>query len=198
MTRWTYALRWPLAAGVVVLIVWCLLGVLRKRGDLRRRAALAFVAIVASGASFYFGREAEVSADVAGRIVSGLLHNIYLAQDFREEEQVYDILRRSVAGGPAYRDLLTDIYLETRRGLELANQGGARAKVKEIELTDLEAEPGDDGGFVATATWVVRGSVGHWGHLHERTNRYRAELDVRPVDGAWKIAELELLQEERL
>jgi len=193
LVRWTHALRWPLLAGVVVLIAWYLGGILRKSGDLRRRVALTCVAILACTASFWFGREANLSADVAGRIVNGLLHNIYLAHDFRDEERTYDILRRSVAG-----DLLTDIYLETRRGLELANQGGARAKVKGIELTELEAEPGTGGGFVATVTWVVRGSVGHWGHLHQRTNRYRAEFDVQPIDGAWKVAELELLQEERL
>ncbi len=191
--RWTFALRWPSVVGVVVLIAWCLGGVLRKSPDLRRRAALTCFAIVASLASFWFGRQASLSTDVAREIMSGLLHNIYLAHDFREEEQVYDVLGRSVAG-----DLLTDIYLETRRGLELANQGGARAKVKEIELTELEAERGDGGGFVAQATWIVKGSVGHWGHLHERTNRYRAAFDVRPIDGAWKVAKLELLQEERL
>ena len=67
-----------------------------------------------------------------------------------------------------------------------------------VALAEFESESGKNGGFVATATWVVRGSVGHWGHLHERTNGYRAKLDVRPVDGAWKIAGLELLQEERL
>ena len=193
LARWLHALRWPLLVGVAVLIAWCLKGILRKSGDLRRRVALTCVAIVAGTGGFWFGREANLSIEIAGRVVSGLLHNIYLAHDFRKEEQIYDVLRRSVSG-----DLLTDIYLETRRGLELANQGGARAKVKAIELTELEASPAKGGGFVATATWVVRGSVGHWGHLHERVNRYRAELDVRPVDGAWKVVELELLQEERL
>jgi hypothetical protein len=34
--------------------------------------------------------------------------------------------------------------------------------------------------------------------VHERRNRYRAELDVTPVDGAWKLVDLEILQEERL
>ncbi len=193
LARWIHALRWPLLVGVAVMIAWCLKGILRKSGDLRRRVALTCVAIVAGTGGFWFGREANLSIEIAGRVVSGLLHNIYLAHDFRKEEQVYDVLRRSVSG-----DLLTDIYLETRRGLELANQGGVRAKVKAIELTELEASPAKGGGFVATATWVVRGSVGHWGHLHERVNRYRAELDVRPVDGAWKVTELELLQEERL
>lgn len=193
LDRWAALLRWPLLVGVVVLIAWWLGGALRGSGGMRRRAVLTGVALVAAASSFWLGGGANLSHDVTSRVVSGLLHNIYLAHDFREEEQVYDILRRSVSG-----DLLTDIYLETRRGLELANQGGARAKVKAVELTELEARPGKGGGFVTTATWVVRGSVGHWGHLHERVNRYRAELDVRPVDGAWKVTELELLQEERL
>ena len=65
-------------------------------------------------------------------IVSSLLHNIYRAFDFRGEENIYDVLDQSVSG-----DLLTDIYLETRRGLELASQGGARAKVKEIEMLEV-------------------------------------------------------------
>ena len=45
---------------------------------------------------------------------------------------------------------------------------------------------------------MVVGSVGHWGHIHQRRNRYTAEFTVRPVDGAWKIMGLELLDEERL
>ncbi len=42
------------------------------------------------------------------------------------------------------------------------------------------------------------GSVGHWGHLHQRRNQYEAILTVKPVDGVWKITDLELLGEERL
>ena len=53
-------------------------------------------------------------------------------------------------------------------------------------------------GFTALATWTVTGSVGHWGHIHKRSNRYQAELDIAPVDGVWKIVGLELLQEERI
>ncbi|MBW2493453.1 MAG: hypothetical protein JRE43_01780 [Deltaproteobacteria bacterium] len=126
-------------------------------------------------------------------VMSGLLHNIYRAFDYREEERIYDTLERSVTG-----DLLTEIYLEARSGLELANQGGARVKVKEIELVEFEARPARSGGFSALATWNVAGSVGHWGHVHQRRNQYRAELDVAPVDGAWKLVALEILEEERL
>lgn len=127
-------------------------------------------------------------------IVAGLLHNIYRAFDFRGEENIYDVLDQSVSG-----ELLTEIYLETRRGLELASQGGARAKVKEIEV--LEVEPRKlqgETGFVAHALWNVAGSVGHWGHIHTRTNQYEAELTIQPVDGTWRVTDLEVLLEERL
>jgi hypothetical protein len=82
--------------------------------------------------------------------------------------------------------------------LELASQGGARAKVNELEILELDAEPASGGAFEAAATWSVGGSVGHWGHLHQRRNRYRARLTVAPVDGAWKLTGLEILEEERL
>jgi len=95
-------------------------------------------------------------------------------------------------------DLLAQIYLETRRGLELANQGGARAKVKKIEVIDLDTEPADQGGFTARATWNVAGSVGHWGHIHQRQNQYQAILQIQPIDGEWKMTGLEILEERRL
>ena len=122
-----------------------------------------------------------------------MLHNVYRAFDFRDEGQIYDVLDQTVTG-----DLLTDIYLETRRGLELANQGGARAKVKDIEIVDLQAVSVNDGAIEADVTWRVAGSVGHWGHVHERKNQYEAQLTIAPVDGVWKLTDMEVLSEERL
>ena len=62
----------------------------------------------------------------------------------------------------------------------------------------LAAENAGDGAFSARAEWVVTGSVGHWGHIHQRRNRYRADLVVAPIGGAWKITALEILEESRL
>jgi hypothetical protein len=42
------------------------------------------------------------------------------------------------------------------------------------------------------------GTVGHWGHIHMRKNQYEANITVEPVDGAWKITDLELLEEKRV
>jgi hypothetical protein len=167
----------------------------RGMGALRGRPALAAVLLLLlSGGAFAVTHQVRVDDDRAGEIVKGLLHNIYRGFDFRDEGTIYDILDRSVAG-----DLLTRIYLETRRSLELASQGGARAKVKEIELLKVAStDLGGERGFEARCTWNVAGSVGHWGHIHRRTNQYEAEFTVRPVDGRWKITDMEVLQEERL
>jgi hypothetical protein len=185
--------RWILAA-LSVILAWRLVSALRKRASGRAGlATAAAISLLATAGAVWASREARLSPSATEEVVGGLLHNIYRAFDFRQEEQIYDVLARSVDG-----ELLTRIYLDTRRGLELANQGGARAKVKEIALSELSAERVDAGGFAAVATWTVNGSVGHWGHIHQRTNQYRAELTVRPLDGSWKLTEIEILEQERL
>ena len=137
----------------------------------------------------------EVRMDDAGlnSLVGNLLHNIYRAFDYRGEEKIYDVLAQSVSG-----DLLNDVYLETRNGLELANQGGAQVKVKNIEMLETRHVGSVNGGLQLEARWNVAGSVGHWGHVHQRTNVYHANLSLFPVDGAWKLTSLDILEEERL
>ena len=139
-------------------------------------------------------RSSGVSDEEAAEIIHGLLLNTYRAFDYREEDRIYDTLEQSISG-----ELLTDVYLETRRSLELENQGGARAKVKEVEVLSAESEPLDGvTGFAAQGTWNVAGSVGHWGHIHQRRNQYEARFTVEAIAGIWKITGLEILQEERL
>ncbi len=130
----------------------------------------------------------------AGEILAALLKNIYRAFDYREERVIYDALAASVSG-----DLLTRTYLETHQALLLQNQGGARAKVQDVQIlkskaTALRGEPG----FAVECSWVVNGAVGHWGHIHFRRNRYEAMVSVHEEDGSWKITHLEVLHEQRL
>jgi hypothetical protein len=185
--------RWGLLPLALVAVV--AIGLRARNGALRPipAALAASITAVAGVFAFVVGGAAAFSNELASEVVEGVLHNIYRAFDYRQEEQVYDILGRSVKG-----NLLEEIYLETRRGLELSNQGGARARVKEIELTEIAARGGENGAFVARATWNVFGSVGHWGHIHSRSNRYEAELEFAPSDGVWKLSRLEILEEQRL
>ena len=114
---------------------------------------------------------------------------------FREEDDVYDRLATSVSG-----DLLTEIYLQNRKSLVVTQAGGARARVKEVEILDVEVNHLKDPplGLLFRANWTAMGSVGHWGHIHIRKNQYEADITVEPMDGAWKITNLDLIQEKRI
>ena len=191
--RWMSWIRWLVLLTAVLIIAWYLREARRHQVSHILVGGIAVCALVISTICFRIGSEAVITNQRAGKVVGGLLHNIYRAFDYRREEQIYDTLERSVSG-----DLLERIYLETRKGLELTNQGGARAKVKDIELVEISTRSGDDGAFVAEATWNVYGSVGHWGHIHQRSNRYVAELNITPIDDIWKLTGLEIIDEQRL
>ena len=141
-----------------------------------------------------FAKYWRINSKDADAVTLGLLKNIYHAFDYRAESDTYDVLRESAIG-----DLLTQIYLEARRSLVLKVQGGAKVKVKEVELVNTEVENiKGEVGFKTHCKWDVSGSVGHWGHIHIRKNQYDAILTVKAVDGEWKITELEILNEQRL
>ena len=141
------------------------------------------------------GLASKLTGQEAVTVLDGLLKNVYRSFDFREEEDVYDRLATSVSG-----DLLSDIYLQNRQSLVVTQAGGARARVKEVEILSVTVD-GSDGnplGMVFDAQWTAMGTVGHWGHIHTRKNQYHANITVEPVDGAWKIMDLELLEEKRI
>jgi len=138
-------------------------------------------------------RQVELNDERLTQLVGDLLHNVYRAFDYRGEEVIYDVLEKSVSG-----ELLTDIYLETQKGLELANQGGARVKVKSTQVNNVELVGRDGNRLTISSDWSVAGSVGHWGHIHQRINGYRANLEISEIDGVWKLTGLEILEEQRL
>ena len=178
---WLYKLRWwAVAAAMSLLVLWA-----RRKQLPVALAASASLLVV--GASLIFGRPLAPPGEATENVVQDLLRNVYQAFDYRAESDIYDALERSVNG-----DLLTEIYLETQRGLELENQGGARAKVKSVEIQAITISAADKpNAFRASATWNVHGSVGHWGHVHTRSNQYQAELLIMAIDNHWKLLELQ-------
>ncbi|MCK4988003.1 MAG: hypothetical protein KAS40_20855, partial [Desulfobacterales bacterium] len=137
----------------------------------------------------------KLTMDEARVMLHSLLKNVYRAFDFREEEDVYDKLAVSTNG-----DILTDIYLQNRKSFEVKRAGGAQAKVKEVKILDVSASKIEDRprALCFRCEWTAFGTVGHWGHIHARENQYEAFITVEPVDGAWKITNLELLEEKRI
>lgn len=129
----------------------------------------------------------------AETILSNLISNVYRAFDRRNEEAVYDRLALSVSG-----DQLTQIFLENRKAMVLENKGGARAKVDEIELLQVEDIKRSENGIMAKVDWTVRGSVSHFGHTHYRKNQYQALVSFKNIDELWKITSIETIEEKRI
>ena len=136
-----------------------------------------------------------VQDEDARDILYSLLKNVYRAFDFREESDIYDKLALSASG-----DLLADIYLQNRKSFEVQRAGGAKAKVKELEIQEVSVKqlPDRPLGLALTSKWTALGAVGHWGHIHTRMNQYEAIISIEPVDDLWKITGLELLEEKRI
>jgi hypothetical protein len=190
-----------LALPLVVLAGWLLVRAVRGRETLLSAAAVRIVLAIAilvsplvqTAVALPGSAGRTPSERQARRILAGLLPNIYRALEFRDEAVIYDRLAISVEG-----DALTDVYLEQRRALEVEERGGAQARVEAVEVLEAtEVTPGDTG-FAVRGVWTVGGMVTHFGHRHFRQNRYDALIEIVPVDGAWKIAGIEVLEQDRL
>jgi len=202
-------LRLPVGSvAAAALLIPALLVLLVRRAPARSIGAAAGL-MVGIGALGFAGPRVEVPDPFASppppppdaeaeRMLASLHENIYRAFDYRAEEDVYDALARSVDG-----PLLADLYLGIREGLRMQEQGGAVARVETVDLESAEPlEPEGDvpdpRAFRRLVTWTVNGSVEHWGHIHSRTNRYRASFTVEPREGAWKITRMDVRSQERV
>ncbi|MCB1232212.1 MAG: hypothetical protein KDN19_18240 [Verrucomicrobiae bacterium] len=184
--------------GALLVVALAILGFAFTRRGWRCVGALAVsavVAVVAIGQVFpLLTRPIQMPAEEADEICYALLRNIYHAFDYRRESDIYDVLAKSADG-----DLLTQIYLEVQRSLQVESQGGARVRVTDLDLRECELSgaPTKDAFFV-NCEWVAVGTVTHWGHTHDRVNRYKAKMTIGPRDGEWRLIGLELVNEERI
>ncbi len=197
---WISAICGLLALPVILWIVHR-----RRLGRSNLLPVMGLVILVIAGAAAYpfarmtVARPTALAGDLrpeqAQDLLQVLLKNVYRAFDFRDEEDVYDKLAISVSG-----DLLADIYLQNRRSFAVQQAGGAQAKIKSVEIQEAVAERLNDRrlGYAIKGNWAAQGTVGHWGHVHSRRNRYDAVLTVEAVDGVWKITDLEVLEEQRV
>ena len=154
--------------------------------------ALSSYARIPLGSS---ARAAAISEEDGQAIALTLLENIYRAFDFRDEEDIYDRLAISVSG-----DLLTDIYLQNKKSMVIEQAGGAQAKVKGVDVleVDIRESANNPRAIDMRTSWSVLGQVGHWGHVHTRQNVNEAILTLAVSEGAWKLVDMELIEERRV
>jgi len=130
----------------------------------------------------------------AAKILQGLMLNTYRAFMLERDEDVYDVLERSVSGG-----YLNEVYLENRERLRLGKSGDAMALVHQLDITSIDSiQEASDGRLNIVADWDVYGSVYHQNHVHYRCNTYTAEVTIEPTESFWKIVKIQLLDERRV
>jgi hypothetical protein len=201
-------ISFPVISGICFGLILLLLPVgfskaKKKRGIPRGIILAGAVTVVLGVLSWPYARASlpsplargpAMESQQAKDVLHALLYNVYRAFDHRDESLVYDRLALSISG-----DLLTDIYLQVRRSMELENQGGARVKVDEVRILDVtEEEELARPGLAYQCRWTAAGSVGHWGHVHRRTNQYDAVITIEPVEEVWKITALDVREEQRV
>lgn len=144
-----------------------------------------------------FAEAAPLPDAAQARAIFEPLHaNIYRAFDYTKEGDIYDALARSVAG-----DYLEQLYRQVYESLVLRDEGGAMSRVLSVAPLDFrllasrraEARPE----LEVEARWRVKGAVFHWGHDHVRVHDYDARYVVVATEDGWRIAEHEVLAQER-
>ena len=139
----------------------------------------------------------QISDEEAEKLFGRLHANIFRAFDYVDESDVYQALAKSVDG-----DLLRDLYLQVNSSLRDQEQGGSVAVIEKVELIDGNLLPVSETSrqsaisFGYKANWTLAGTIEHWGHIHERTNRYQGRFLVELLEsedgtGGWKITNIQ-------
>ena len=147
------------------------------------------------------GPRPPIKDETAHAVFASLHADLYAAFQYRTESDVYDALAFSTSG-----DVLQATYLNIVEGLKMEEQGGAVARVREVEI--LDGTRGEltgqrrskelPAGFAYRCRWNVAGTVEHWGHIHARTNQFEADFHVESVGGNWKVTHLAVVDSRRL
>lgn len=141
--------------------------------------------------------EFELADEDADEVFAQLHKNLFRAFDYHSESDIYDALANSVDG-----ECLRETYLDLNRSLVDKEQGGAVARIDEVGViggdkvaTSYDPEK-NHVAFKYRCNWKLVGTIEHWGHIHQRENKYVADFDVELRDDAWKITNMQIVDEE--
>ncbi len=140
----------------------------------------------------------ELSETQATEIFQKLHQGVYRSLDFGSEDRIYDVLATNVDG-----TLLEKLYLQLHQSLEMREQSGAVARIQSVKYDHGKQASRSSTtvpwpGFEYSTTWTVAGTVEHWGHIHERQNRFDAVFTIEPRDGNWKITRMDIADQQQV
>lgn len=127
-------------------------------------------------------------------LTEALLVRLYQAYGATGESELYDALA-TAADGP----LIGALYLDRRGALVDAHSEGADTTINGLRLDAFERSPDPAPGVIsASAAWVVAGELSHFGHGHQRINRYAADLTLAQTPKGWRLVAFALRDATRL
>ena len=134
----------------------------------------------------------ELPSEQLSTAATALHLNMYRAFDYTDRDTVYDSLALSVDG-----NLLDTVYEEIFASLVMRDEGGAVARVTSITHHDVTPQPPTlvtQGGrtrwsSMVRVQWTVRGRVTHWGHSHQRADRWSAVFQLQETADGWRFTE---------
>ncbi len=197
---WAMAkLRIPsLSLVTLVLLVWGLVRIKRVHVRFAAAGCLALMALALLPYGVLRTSVPFLSPDVpspqqARMIIEPMLSEIYHAFNLNDESETYDRLAEQVTG-----DLVTDIYLDSRRRLVAGTREGASVAVRQVVVQDVGAPWTTEADNPAyPCRWTVTAKVTHWQHSHQRRNVYEGDLRLAVENDRWKLVALDLRSEER-
>lgn len=183
---------WLIFAGVAASALF-LAAILQPRRSQRNSLLGAGLLVTAVTAWQSFEPEPTNDESFTGsqqQIRQSLLLNLYAAFEYRDEQQIYDALSVSCDASLTQR-----IYLQLAESLRHADQGNAIAAIRSVTFPEITT---DAMNLDSECSWVVSGTVEHWGHVHERSNRFRARLDVDWIGNSWKLTNLQITDQQQV
>jgi hypothetical protein len=191
--------RWRYGLLLTAALVLSLLSSARRRG-----IVLCTVALVAGALCGHalgrlpvydkvFNQNIPSKAEAA-KILQGLMLNTYRAFMLQRDEDIYDVLARSVSG-----EFLSEVYLQNRENMRMGDSDENLAIVHQLYIKSIDSmAQKKDGSIDIVVNWDVYGSVYHQKHVHYRCNTYTAEVRIKPTENYWKLVKIQLLDEQRV
>lgn len=134
----------------------------------------------------------KIPSDQLSAAAKALHSNMYRAFDYTDRDAVYDSLALSIDG-----NLLDTVYEEIFASLVMRDEGGAVARVTSVDYhgvnpqmaTVITQESPPRWSSMVRLQWTVRGRVTHWGHSHQRADRWSALFRLQETSDGWRFTE---------
>jgi hypothetical protein len=157
-----------------------------KYGGSQKKLALAVVGILGLVIFCLLKFEKKYDLNQLPEQIRELLVHVYSSASEAEDSVRYDRLAKVVKG-----ELLRNIFLEVRAAMILEEREQTQTHLQQL-ICEVKKVNQVGGVLEVDCEWTILAGVNHWGHRHDRINRYNAGLKLEEKDGFLYLTELKV------